>query len=249
MEVEFLSNVRYQLMVTMDEWKQWLQKINMFVTYQQRQAISRMPTATHLPSPPVSLDYSNGMRPESRGRKRSIGDYTTELHNMLPPHKRMSSQPTTPRKNGLTLRSRAGEFYSHDTSPVRRNIQPVPRVVPSQRNFKLPPTLSTSTSGPHSHCSLSPSHLQVAALPSVTTSPTNSSISHFSNHSHGAGYGYSPTSLALQHRTSPYAPVQPVQRLVHRYQPEFPSKMEQQLWYSQLAAGNAHLYRGKVQRS
>lgn len=237
MEVEFLSNVRYQLMVTLDEWSQWLQKINMFVMYQQKQIASRCTAHLSLPSPPMLYDafipmapingyryttnYMHPVQQESRGRKRSLGDPVADYHNMLPPYKRMLSQPSTPRKNGQLLRPRAGEMS--ERSPVRRRV----RAIPSQCA--------------QSHCSLSPSLLQIGTFQSTTSSP-DSSLSQISAHSHGAGYGYSPTSLALQHRASPYAPVQPVHRLIGNYKPQTTLQRKQQLWYQQVAAGQS-LYR------
>lgn len=269
MEVEFLSNVRYQLMVTCEEWQQWLSKINAFVCYQQKQLMSMVAKSVNLPSPPALYDsyappvtsnafrYQNAlmnpMQQDNRGRKRSLGDYSTDILTMLPPHKRIASQPTTPKK----LRcARASEHSSIEISPTRKHesVGQMPRALPSHGlPHKLAPPSTTGSCGPQSLSSLSPSYLQVGAFMSGGSSPTNSSISHFSTHSQPAGYAPSPTSFALHHRSSPYAPVQPVQRLVNRYQPSMqalPShslQQKQSLWYSQIAAGNQHpMYPGQV---
>lgn len=278
MEVEFLSNMRYQLMVTVEEWNQWLQKINMFVRYQQKQqtmtfaSINNLPIG--LPSPTSPYEYApfplsnngyryqatllNPMQMEGRGRKRSLGDAHIDLHCMLPPHKKIISQPSTPQRgSSMMLRPRPEQTSYRDISPLRKqNMQThVMRALPSITNKSLTPAIPATRPAPSqrsTYSSLSPSHLQVGNVPSTGTSPTTSSISHFSSHSHGPALGYSPTSLALQHRDSPYAPVQPVQRLVGRYQPIFnPAQVaptaQQSLWYSQLAAGsNQPVYSGQL---
>lgn len=290
MEVEFLSNMRYQLMVHADEWLQWLHKINLFLRYQQQQrrALIR-PVPMGLPSPPSSYDYQPFTPPhaayrhqipasaqvsapvlESRSRKRSLGDeYFPDMHSMLPPNKKLgSSQPSTPQRGtSMMLRSTRSEQPStNELSPSKRhNGQgPFPRNIPlfSHYQHKLPmppinlaypqqPLSAHSAYSAHSS-NLSPSYLQVGTLTSTVSSPTTSPTSQYSSHSHGAPSGQSPTSLAMRNRNSPYAPVQPVQRLVGKYQPIFnPSQLSapqpQSLWYSQLAAGESQpIYRGRV---
>lgn len=282
MEVEFLSNMRYQLMVTVEEWNQWLQKINMFVRYQQKQqtmqqtmnftSINHMPIG--LPSPTSPYEYSpfpssnngyryqttllNPMQLEVRGRKRSLGDAHIDLHCMLPPHKKIISQPSTPQRGStMMLRPRPEQVFNGEISPQRKQNMPssIMRTLRPITNKSLVPASNPVRPAPSqrsTYSSLSPSHLQVGNVPSTGSSPTTSSISHFSSHSHGPALGYSPTSLALQHRDSPYAPVQPVQRLVGRYQPIFnPAQVattaQQSLWYSQLAAGsNQSVYSGRL---
>ncbi|CCG81117.2 Putative uncharacterized protein [Taphrina deformans PYCC 5710] len=275
MEVEFLSNMRYQLMVTVEEWQGWLYKINLFVRYQQKQQVMCQitPMPRGLPSPPVLYDHGSyipihgvgystpqlELPPLSRGRKRSLGDaHFPDTYNMLPPHKKMLSQPTTPHSNddALSRFRYAGLNNRHDTSPTRhQQLQAsLLRTLPppgkyhgtGSLNFMLP-----HYQGTIHNSAISPSHLQ-AGQGTNGSSPTTSSISHFSSHSHGPALGYSPTSLALQHRNSPYAPVQPVQRLVGKYQPIFNPlqvnpQTKQSLWYNQVSAGvQQPVYHGKV---
>lgn len=285
MEVEFLSNMRYQLMVTLEEWQQWLQKINLFVRYQQKQQTLNMHKAIAMPmgmvSPPLIYDYGSPMRPfnssntysparlpsqpsivlppSTRSRKRSIGDIQTDIFNMLPPHKKMISQPVTSlRPNGLTQKN-MDQYAQYDVSPSKRQqlqasmsrtLPPLGKFIP---NTNLTPSYPLSYSGYSTHSSsLSPTHLQVSTHHSSRGSPTTSSLSPYSSHSHAPVLGCSPTSLAMQHRNSPYAPVQPVQRLVGKYQPIFHSlqmnpRSKQSLWYSQLAAGSQQpIYNGQV---
>lgn len=143
MEVEFLSNMRYQLMVSVEEWHQWLTKINMFLTYQQEQRRSlTFPMQIGLPSPPCMSDKQHfaasmatwpghfQMTPpvrEFRGRKRSLGDeYFPDMYSMLPPHKKIvSSQPSTPnRSTNMLLRStRSEQPPTIELSPSRHQRQ------------------------------------------------------------------------------------------------------------------------------
>lgn len=262
-------------MVTTEEWQQWLIKINLFVRYQQKQQAMSLAHVSPrgLPSPPSLYDYApsvgyvnhnqrqytsqqNLYQPDPRGRKRSLGDAQfSDIHSMLPPYKRIQSQPSTPQRSTPV---RLDQRTTHDVSPSKRAAPPtsVGRHAPVMHKFSafplnLPvPAAQSQHSGQSSN--LSPSYLHAGAMASSGSSPTTSSISQYSNHSHGQALGYSPASLALQHRNSPYAPVQPVQRLVGKYQPIFnPSHLnslgKQSLWYSQLAAGPQQpVYNAKV---
>jgi len=53
MEVEFLSNMRYSLLVSADEWEQWLDKLTTFWSYLElaQQTVSATPSPLLIPSP------------------------------------------------------------------------------------------------------------------------------------------------------------------------------------------------------
>ena len=53
MEVEFLSNMRYSLLVSADEWEQWLDKLTAFWSYLElaQQTVSPTPSPLLIPSP------------------------------------------------------------------------------------------------------------------------------------------------------------------------------------------------------
>ncbi|KAH6627349.1 cyclin-domain-containing protein [Chaetomium tenue] len=53
MEVEFLSNMRYSLLVSAEEWEQWLDKLTQFWSYLERaqQTVSPTPSPLLIPSP------------------------------------------------------------------------------------------------------------------------------------------------------------------------------------------------------
>ncbi|ORY76087.1 hypothetical protein BCR37DRAFT_383752 [Protomyces lactucae-debilis] len=246
MEVEFLSNMRYSLLVTVDAWQEWLVKINAFVQYQQRQQSLHTGTGlVGLPSPPMLYEFSQAgllhpslltpLQTQPGARKRSFEeDFTV----MLPPAK-VISLPTTPRRTfAMTTRSKMQE-----RSPHRRQqslMVPVQQQQPPQQQQQLlrgvPRALSTSGK----QLSLPPLHLagyntgrlspmQYSRTGSghagTTTSPTGSSASRFSldsaafHHGPTGGTGHAsgtatPTTMAMQHRHSPYGPVYQVQRLV-----------------------------------
>lgn len=288
MEVEFLSNMRYQLMVCVEEWQQWLIKINMFLRYQEGQRKSlKYPIPMALPSPPSVLDAQHFAHApacwqvpvqitppyvEVRGRKRSLGDeYFPEMFNMLPPSKRMvSSYPSTP-NSGLKLVQRPSRYEQsrlHEVSPSKLPMhaaaaafrcmpghnQNTKLLIPSMNLSHPQQTLGATGSNYSTHSSsLSPSYLQVGTQTSLGSSPTTSPISQYSNPSHGpTAMNLSPSSKALQKRNSPYAPVQPVQRLVGHYHPVYRSPQrhpvsKESLWYSQLTAGEGQpIYNGRV---
>ncbi|KAF7862747.1 hypothetical protein EAF04_007619 [Stromatinia cepivora] len=61
MEVEFLSNMRYSLLATEDEWKEWQQKLGKFWSFCDR-AVKLSPPPMYqptLPSPPASMQASS----------------------------------------------------------------------------------------------------------------------------------------------------------------------------------------------
>jgi hypothetical protein len=66
MEVEFLSNMRYSLLASAEQWQEWQEKLGKFWTYCERASkapvLQRSPHAlpgqAHLPSPPSSMQAS-----------------------------------------------------------------------------------------------------------------------------------------------------------------------------------------------
>ncbi|AEO69762.1 9f7ab7f4-127a-4445-a11b-67d6fcdbe74c [Thermothielavioides terrestris] len=61
MEVEFLSNMRYSLLVSAEEWEQWLDRLTRFWSYLElaRHAVSPSPSPLLIPSP----THRNGVSP------------------------------------------------------------------------------------------------------------------------------------------------------------------------------------------
>lgn len=158
MEVEFLSNMRYSLLASAEQWKEWQQKLGKFWIYCDNAAKSPPVTYTQpqmpmlqstLPSTPNSLQASppllstsypmtnsslNGsyhwpdLQAHSLSRKRSFEDDGEE-----PSAKRVSRHPIT-----------VPAQYPVAGHPIRRDIHPVRHEAP-----RLPvPNLTVSTGQP-----------------------------------------------------------------------------------------------------
>ncbi|BFZ57737.1 hypothetical protein PYCC9005_004790 [Savitreella phatthalungensis] len=158
MEVEFLSNMRYQLNVTAEEWRFWLSKINAFKTYAacQRQLLLVDPTdhaaVVGLPSPPHFIDANAmGLEPASASigglagsaRKRSFESDISSDHSV----KRIMSQPTTPRRS--TRRNIAmPQYVLHPLAP--QGLPPMQGTILSNSGMPVfmpgqPPAITAAT--------------------------------------------------------------------------------------------------------
>ncbi|THW70069.1 hypothetical protein D6D25_00678 [Aureobasidium pullulans] len=180
MEVEFLSNMKYALFTSAEEWGQWQNRLGRFASFFDR-ASRPMPQLPHtLPSPPTSnyaspphygatnpVTHSFPQYPSSLGplpdltsqfsRKRSLDTYTE------PPAKRMAAYPTpahnyTPR---VTLPSLPlPQPTSHSSQHLPPQLPQLPQLPPLNYSHRpmnqvtQPPTSwtpATSIPAPISH--------------------------------------------------------------------------------------------------
>jgi hypothetical protein len=101
MEVEFLSNMRYSLLASNEQWEEWQQKLGKFWVYCDRASKAPLPQvsppslSTHhpLPSPPASMHpsppsttslYPSGSGPLSYNQNLHVNGYVTPLVTPLP---------------------------------------------------------------------------------------------------------------------------------------------------------------------
>jgi hypothetical protein len=95
MEVEFLSNMRYSLLVSAEEWEQWLDKLTKFWSYLElaQQALSPTPSPLLIPSP-------------------TNRNYVSPLHS-----------PTVPLTPGVPSTTHSFALQSPNLAPMANNSQ------------------------------------------------------------------------------------------------------------------------------
>ena len=132
MEVEFLSNMRYSLMTTADEWDEWLDKMGSFHDYYEAALSLPAPTPLKLsiPSPtaplyssplPSPTAYGNGMIPYAANGMPSANG-----HNWVPVSSPMGNRPN------LKMTSTRKRSVDTDlTEPPAKRISHGPYSMPS----------------------------------------------------------------------------------------------------------------------
>ncbi|GKT54306.1 cyclin-related 2 [Colletotrichum tofieldiae] len=206
MEVEFLSNMRYSLLATKDEWEEWLVKLSCFSEYYERaqkQPTSPLnksftspvpsPTATMQPAvsfPPLTPSATNVFSPSTTTIQSATQAWPSTYHN--PPMSPLSGKHVV----GMNNRKRSSEEDSTEPPAKRLSRQPntmpsVPRTqVVSEQPMRLPvPNLSlntnpasaqaqmyTTTYPTQQHVSLPPLSNGVRAMATVYPTATTVSI-------------------------------------------------------------------------
>jgi hypothetical protein len=168
MEVEFLSNMRYSLLASKEQWQEWQEKLSKFWTYCDEASraplthISPQPAPllqTNLPSPPVSMQASP---PSLPSYPSSSGSFTNAQHWSANPYAAPLSSPLAMPEYDQRLYSRKRSYDGEADEPVAKraarpaNVGPVPftNVAAPLRHDapRLPvPNLTISTSQPMSY--------------------------------------------------------------------------------------------------
>ncbi|CAK7272981.1 hypothetical protein SEPCBS119000_005410 [Sporothrix epigloea] len=90
MEVEFLSNMRYGLLVSKEEWESWLAKLARFRRYYERALSSTVLARVNLSPPrllatplssPTAYNYPSSANPANLSPVSSVGGYTMPLYS------------------------------------------------------------------------------------------------------------------------------------------------------------------------
>ncbi|OHX00997.1 cyclin-related protein [Colletotrichum incanum] len=185
MEVEFLSNMRYSLLATKDEWEEWLVKLSCFSEYYERaqkQPTSPLntsftspvpsPTATMQPAvsfPPLTPSATNVFSPSTTTIQAAAQAWPSTYHN--PPMSPLSGKHVA----GMNSRKRSSEEDATEPPAKRLSRQPntmppVPRPqVASEQPMRLPvPNLSLNTN---------PASAQAQMYSGTTTYPTQQHVS------------------------------------------------------------------------
>lgn len=164
MEVEFLSNMRYSLLASKEQWKEWQEKLSKFSTYCDRATAAPLTHAsplsqTNLPSPPSSMQasppsttqsYPASSAPFVNGHQWSNNNYMAPL-----------SSPLSLANNEQRLYGRKRSFDGDVEEPVAKRVtRPNTTVLGSFHSVaptmrpelpRLPvPNLTISTSQPMS---------------------------------------------------------------------------------------------------
>jgi hypothetical protein len=182
MEVEFLSNMRYSLLASKDQWQEWQEKLSKFWTYCDEASKAPMthisPQAapllnTNLPSPPSmqasppasTMPYPQSSGPFTNNQHWSANNYAAPL-----------SSPLTMPDHDQRLYSRKRSYDGDAEEPVAKRVTrpppagPVPfaPIAPPMRHDapRLPvPNLSISTSQPMSYNSATSLSQNIPLLP------------------------------------------------------------------------------------
>ena len=201
MEVEFLSNVRYSLFASKDEWNEWHAKLRRFSDFYHKaslvpedneQFVSKTP-ALHIspslgPTPPLpSLSPASKLpSPPMNESLRALSSWNLSVNNgpsYASPLPRLGNE--IPPSVNSRKRSRDEPTEEH---PVKRAAMPNPSIVTLPPSSALPsiPTLPlvltpTPMSAPSSHA---PFARSVSQLPRPNISSSNNLTPSISNISH-----------------------------------------------------------------
>src|SRR6266487_4389798 len=114
MEVEFLSNVRYNLFVTKEDWERWHTKLGLFAEYFDKASrlppeIDAAPTTPTLqfPPSPISMSPSAELLPPTRATTLPSPNFSSS-YSIHPHWQPASTQPST----GLPYHNRSPNLHS-----------------------------------------------------------------------------------------------------------------------------------------
>lgn len=145
MEVEFLSNMRYNLFVSTEEWEAWHQKLGRFYAFLQRSpqlSHSELQRPAILPSPAYSVSSNKLPSPPSPARSTNVRGYT-QNYQQYQAHP-LSLPPTLPpspvKVNAAVAESRKrGWEFSPDDRQTKRPAGPAPQLSSVPYGAALPP--------------------------------------------------------------------------------------------------------------
>ncbi|CAG8149834.1 unnamed protein product [Penicillium olsonii] len=165
MEVEFLSNIRYDLFSSESEWKKWHDKLSLFADYFNRASMLPAESATLQVSPPRLQSQSPSKLPSPNGeyRPQSQPNWYMPL-NGLPPY----SLPPQPQSGESTFpgpRKRSRD-ENEDMQPTKRVAMSAATSAPS---MTAPPT--TMTAMPTLPPVLTPTSAPVAPMNNMSRLP------------------------------------------------------------------------------
>lgn len=164
MEVEFLSNMRYSLLATRDEWEEWLNKLACFSEYYER--AMRQSASPITASPPAAHVFSSPLPSPTAGPQNGHVAYTTPAGNNASAQVWSSSfnnaqamSPLTAKSHLAPVSRKRGPDDDLGDHPAKRpSMQPVPAQpvvqrppVVGEQPIRLPaPNLTVNTNpGPN----------------------------------------------------------------------------------------------------
>ncbi|KAK3400925.1 hypothetical protein B0T20DRAFT_155861 [Sordaria brevicollis] len=169
MEVEFLGNMRYSLLVTEKQWEEWLVKLARFHDYLERARQLSSPAALLVPSPsalPVSAlpspatiqHFPSPLQPTLAGQSPSASFYAKQSSGQgWPSHTANQPQIWNPTSTPLNRKRSMPEFDGQEPPAKRRTpLKPyassetlyptvtAPQTLSNSRDFACAPLPSTS---------------------------------------------------------------------------------------------------------
>jgi hypothetical protein len=145
MEVEFLSNMRYNLLASKQEWEEWLEKLSCFHEYYE--LAQRLPIS---PVPAISPTYSSPLASPTTGMPPIVSDMLpvtpTKMTNLPPSRKRSLEDgiPDHPAKR-LVPSARYPPSTAPQVNGVRSTRLPVPPLsITTNLSHNLPPPHSAA---------------------------------------------------------------------------------------------------------
>lgn len=169
MEVEFLGNMRYSLLVTEKQWEEWLVKLARFHEYLERARQLSSPAALLVPSPsalPVSAlpspitvqHFPSPLQPTLAGQSPSASFYAKQSSGQgWPTHAASQTQIWNPTSTPLSRKRSMPEFDGSEPPAKRRTpLKPyassetlyptvtAPQALSNPREFACAPLPSTS---------------------------------------------------------------------------------------------------------
>lgn len=168
MEVEFLGNMRYSLLVTEKQWEEWLVKLARFREYleQARQVLSPVnlfpsPNAlpvSALPSPNTVQHFPSPLQPTLAGQSPSASFYAKQSSGQGWPNHTTSQTPIWNPASTPLSRKRSMPEFDHSEPPAKRRtpLKPyassetlyptvtAPQVLRNHRDFAFAPLPSTN---------------------------------------------------------------------------------------------------------
>ncbi|TVY90095.1 Meiotically up-regulated protein [Lachnellula willkommii] len=193
MEVEFLSNMRYSLLASESQWKDWQAKLGKFWTFCDRASKAPVPqyspsTDPILPSPPVSMQASPPSQTPSLASgfpSSSTSASSSHYNQQWPVNNYPTPLPSMPEHELRSTRKRSYEGEAEEPAPKRiTRLSPngpagfAPTAPPMRHDVpRLPvPNLTISTSQPMSTGYNSASSLNGPLLPPIGNGRSMSSV-------------------------------------------------------------------------
>ena len=129
MEVEFLSNMRYNLFVTVEEWERWLQQLTSLVAYRRlaEEAFRLSASVSGLTSRKsfsLQLSSPTNMVPSpSQFRQSSVASSVKGY-----PPSNMPLNPAMPTTMTTSSGRPSGHYPRADSSPLSAHLKPSPTI-------------------------------------------------------------------------------------------------------------------------
>ncbi|KAK2062793.1 cyclin [Colletotrichum caudatum] len=186
MEVEFLSNMRYSLLATKDEWEEWLVKLSCFSEYYER--AQKQPTSplsrsftSPVTSPTAAIQPAALFPPLTTPSAANVFSPNTAIPNTTQPwpstYHNAPASPLSGKHIAAGMSSRKRSLEDDVTEPPAKRLSRQPNAMPtvarpqvaSEQPMRLPvPSLSLNTNS-------APAQAQM--YPATATYPTQQHVS------------------------------------------------------------------------